>query len=81
MIYLVLSFVLISSYDLFLFCYLFAISSYDMQTEVGRCNFMDAKLHRTSRSQICQVTYTEENCKISVMVIIILMRIIIPCIF
>ena len=48
-----------------------------MQTEVGRCNFMDAKLHRTSRSQICQVTYTEENCIIysSVMVIIIVMRI------
>ena len=33
------------------------ISSYDMQTEVGRCNFMDAKLHRTSGSEIRQVTH------------------------
>ena len=55
--------------------FVWMISSYDMQTEVGRCNFMDAKLHRTSRSQICQVTYTEENCIIysSVMVMIIVM--------
>ena len=38
------------------------IKSYDMQTEVGRCNFMDAKLHRTWRSEICQVTY---NCQVT----------------
>ena len=73
--------VILSFFDIklwFVFVLLFVlISSYDMQTEVGRCNFMDAKLHRTSRSQICQVTYTEENCIIysSVMVIIIVMRI------